>query len=173
MKGTVIFLAALLVSGDLFSQDTIVWSAGTKLGWEDFVGKADAASPFVAVSVSGIQYKLRFGGNGMSDSVFVVFYRTESWVKTRTAGELVHEQGHFDITEVYARKMRKRLQDFVPRQGSLELQLGMLYDEVERERDAEENRYDRETKHGGDAGRQAVWNKKILDDLDELEEFGQ
>jgi hypothetical protein len=49
----------------------------------------------------------------------------------------------------------------------------VLYDEIESERDAEEKLYDRETKHGSDAGRQAVWTKKIGSDLDELEEFEQ
>jgi predicted secreted Zn-dependent protease len=172
MKRIFTCLAVCFLYGRAFPQDIIVWSGDTKLTWADFTGKADSGSPFVAVTVSGIQYKFRSDSRGMSDSVFAVFYKAESWVKGSTATTLAHEQGHFDITEVYARRMRKRLEEFVPRRGSLARQLESLYEEVERERDVEEDLYDRQTGHGSFAVRQTEWAARIQKELKEMEGFG-
>lgn len=153
------------------SQDTIVWDSATKLTWGDFQGKIDSNSPYSASTVSGIVYTFRLTGDGYSDSITAVFYRSESWVRVRTDAALTHEQGHFDITEIFARRLRKRLQAFVPGRGSLGKQLKQLYDEVEGERVTTENLYDAETKHSADAGRQVNWNERIRKELKALEEF--
>ncbi len=94
-------------------------------------------------------------------------------MKDRAAGALIHEQGHFDITEIFARKLRKRVQEFVPKRGDLGHQLRLLYDETESERDAMENLYDKETKHSIDAVRQAYWNGRIQKELKDLEKFSE
>jgi hypothetical protein len=170
-------LLLILVVGSVslrsICQDSTVWNAGAKLTWADFKGKVDSGSTFVAVTVSGIQYKLRFDSRGLSDSVFAVFYKAESWVKVPTDRELVHEQGHFDITEVFARRLRKRLEEFVPKRGSLGHQLELLYDEVESSREAEQQLYDLQTGHGSNAVRQAEWEVRIEKELKELEGFGE
>ena len=166
-----IFLFALSVSGRSFSQDVIAWDTAGKLTWADFAGKADEKSPYNAVTISGIFYKIYPGSDGYRDSIIAVFYKSESWVKGRTESALIHEQGHFDITEIFARKLRKRLQEFVPARGDLNHQLNRLYDAVESERDAMENLYDKETGHSADAVRQTRWNVRIRNELKALEEF--
>jgi hypothetical protein len=171
VKGLVIFLAALFFSGELRSQDIIVWDSTVKLTWADFAGKADPKSSFDAATVSGIRYKLNLSGEGLTDSVAAVFYKAESWVRRRTEGALIHEQGHFNITEIFARKLRKRIEEFVPRRGDLAHQLNLLYDEIESEREVMESLYDRETRHSADARRQAYWNARIQKELKELEKF--
>jgi len=167
----VFLLFGFFICEKAVSQDVLVWDSATKLTWGDFRGKVDSNSPFSASTVSGIVYKFRLSGDGYSDSIAVVFYRSESWVRVRTDAALVHEQGHFDITEIFARKLRKRLQTFIPGRGSLGKQLKQLYDEVEGERVAIENLYDSETKHSADAKRQANWNERIREELKALEEF--
>jgi hypothetical protein len=171
VKKIVIYLLALSVSGKSFSQDVIAWDSAIKLTWADFAGKADLGSPYNAATISGILYKIYPRSDGYSDSIIAVFYTSESWVKDRTESALIHEQGHFDITEIFARKLRKRLQEFVPRRGDLNHQLNLLYDEMERERDAMENLYDQETGHSADPVRQARWNVRIRNELRALEEF--
>ena len=173
MKGVFIFAVALFFSGRSLSQDVIVWDSATKLTWEDFLGKGDQTSPFAAMTSSGIYYRLKTSSDGYSDSVVAVFYKTDSWVRRPSQGSLMHEQGHFDITEIYARKLRKRLEEFVPKRGDLGHQLKLLYDEVESERDAMENLYDKETRHSADAVRQADWNIRIRKELKELEKFAR
>ena len=150
MKGMAIFLFALSVSGRSFSQDVIAWDSATKLTWADFAGTADRSSPYNAVTISGILFKINPNSDGYSDSIIAVFYRAESWVKGRSESALIHEQGHFDISEIFARKLRN---------------------EAESERDAMENLYDKDTKHSIDAVRQAYWNGRIGRELKALEEF--
>lgn len=157
----------------LYSQETIAWDSATKLTWADFRGRVDNSSPFSASTASGIVYKFRIDGEGYNDSITAVFYKTESWVRIRDEKDLIHEQGHFDITEIFARKLRKRLREFVPKRGSLGKQLKQVYDDVEREREATENLYDAETRHSADADRQAYWLGRIRDQLKELEEYGE
>jgi hypothetical protein len=166
-----IFLVVLCFCGRLLSQDVIVWDSAARLSWGDFLGKADPKSPWNAATVSGIVYKLNLNGQGLTDSVTAVFYKSDSWVKDSTADGLIHEQGHFDITEIFARKLRKRIQEFVPKRGDLAHQLMLLYDEIESERKAMENLYDRETGHSADAVRQAEWNVRIRNALKGLEKF--
>jgi hypothetical protein len=140
----------LFASGRSFSQDVIAWDSATKLTWADFAGTADRSSPYNAVTISGILFKINPNSDGYSDSIIAVFYRAESWVKGRSESALIHEQGHFDISEIFARKLRN---------------------EAESERDAMENLYDKDTKHSIDAVRQAYWNGRIGRELKALEEF--
>jgi hypothetical protein len=170
VKGMFIFLAVLFFFGRSFSQD-VVWDSATKLTWADFLGKADQKSPFAAMTSSGIYYRLKTNSDGYSDSVVAVFYKSDSWVRRRTESALIHEQGHFDITEIFARKLRKQLEEFVPKRGDLGHQLKFLYDEVESEREAMENLYDKDTRHSADAARQADWNMRISNELKELEKY--
>jgi hypothetical protein len=111
VKKIVLFLLALSVSGRSFSQDVIAWDSATKLTWADFAGTADRSSPYNAVTISGILFKINPNSDGYSDSIIAVFYRAESWVKGRSESALIHEQGHFDISEIFARKLRKRLRE--------------------------------------------------------------
>jgi hypothetical protein len=167
----VILLAVLQVFDWTDAQEVIVWDSAAKLTWGDFQGKIDSASPYSASTVSGIAYKFRLAGDGYSDSIKAVFYKGESWVRLPKDYALIHEQGHFDITEIFARRLRKRLQAFVPKRGSLGQQLKRLYDEIEGGRVAMENLYDAETKHSADRERQVEWNEWIRKELKALEEF--
>lgn len=172
MKGVAFFVVVLLVSGASDAQNVLAWDSAAKLTWADFQGKVDVASSFSASTVSGINYKFQLNSDGYSDSIVAVFYRAESWVRFRNDDGLAHEQGHFDITEIFARKLRKRIREFIPKRGSLSQQLKQLYDEVEADREATESLYDEETKHSADGERQAYWKEKIRDQLKELEEYG-
>jgi hypothetical protein len=72
------------------------------------MGRPDISSKWVAVCPASI-YVRGFRENGMPN--FLVtnsFIRNQAWTKdTTSAGTLQHEQLHFDIAEIYARKIRK------------------------------------------------------------------
>ncbi len=171
MKRIVFFLAVFFIGRGAYSQEVLAWDSAEKLTWEDFQGKVDSSSPYSALTVSSIIYRFRITGDGYSDSIRAVFYRGESWVRIPKDGALAHEQGHFDITEIFARRLRQRLQSFIPKRGSLGRQLKKLYDEVEAERVAMESLYDMETKHSAEGERQAEWLERIRKELKALEEF--
>lgn len=171
MKRLVIFLVVLLSAGSAFSQDMVIWDSTTKLSWADFLGQADTRSTFSAVSVTGIYYKIKLGPFGFGDTILAVFYKQDSWVRDSSEAQLVHEQGHFDITEIFARKLRKARMEFIPRRGDLHQQLNQMYDDVDKARDTMERLYDQETRHSADAVMQRRWNERIRKELAELGEY--
>ncbi|MBW2962857.1 DUF922 domain-containing protein [Mesonia aestuariivivens] len=75
---------------------------------------------------------------------------------------LTHEQLHFDISELYARKMRKILSEFHPKTlNEAKLQLKRIHHKVERERIYFQNTYDKETQHGTLTKQQQRWQKRV------------
>lgn len=151
------------------TPNEIFWNSTKPLQWSDFQGKPRAWSVFVAQTVSVIEQTYSCDGDHFSYSIKAKFNRKKSWTKTNQNAEvLLHEQKHFDLTEIYARKMRKtysRLEN--PCQYTME-DLGKIYDEYFLELRHMQTLYDIETDHGLDKADQKIWNKKIEVQLEEL-----
>ncbi len=78
---------------------------------------------------------------------------------------LEHEQIHFDIAEVTARKIKARFADFknaCDEAGGTDAIQRMVV-QVDRELQEEQQRYDRETGHGTNARAQDQWRRRIRD----------
>ena len=95
--------------------ETISWSPDIKLGWNDFRGKVPQNARAAAITASGISYQFSTRGTGdmveLDYRVSTFFYPYKSWYQPHLCDSLIlsHEQLHFDISELFARKMRKRL----------------------------------------------------------------
>ncbi len=90
----------------------IAWSASAPLTWADFKGKPDnTAIGIAALTCSIIEYKYHCEGDKLIYSVEAKFNKLQSWAREESKNEhiLEHEQLHFDITELYARKLREKL----------------------------------------------------------------
>lgn len=93
-------------------EKEIEWSASRKLTWDDFKGPPDIEKypDALAATNSGFGYANSinlFKANKIH--VKTIFYTNTSFVlpKGRNDYVLRHEQIHFDITEIYSRKLRK------------------------------------------------------------------
>ena len=163
----------------LAQESQVHWNPEDKLEWTDFRGRADSANPFSANTSSGISYgwSLRKSGNEASDftyNVFAFFVPEKSWVKEGKASLhlLAHEQLHFDITELHARKLRKQLKNFDPDSvKDLKATLQKMYREVEMESKKMQEQFERESAHSQNEEAQLKWQEKIKDQLQLLEEF--
>lgn len=96
-----------------------------------------------------------------------------SWViKKYETGELLkHEQLHFDIIELFARKLRKRiLNTKITTKGTQE-QLKKLQTDLQNEENAYQNLYDKQTDHSRNKQKQKEWGEKIAKELKELEDY--
>ncbi|MEO5776395.1 MAG: hypothetical protein ABIQ27_05795 [Flavobacterium sp.] len=93
------------------NNDTIVWSGKNRLTWDDFKGSPDNPKVYVkANTASGIYAKqIRVAGKVKIRKYKIqsYFMKNNSWTKVHDEKVLKHEQLHFDITELYARKLRK------------------------------------------------------------------
>lgn len=160
------------------AQDTIKWSPETLLTWDDFKGEP-GSDEFGAVSSVGHCWNVDFLGLGNVDFVEVTvqayFMKSKSWRHPEKCTDvlLAHEQLHFDIAELYARKLRKRLTEELEYGSQQEVNARVLQivDEVEREREATQDLYDAESDHSRDEEGQAKWVEKIALELQELEDY--
>src|SRR5262249_44372894 len=101
-------LVVILLSAAALPGNFIYWSAEKKLTGSDFQGRPDPASSMKAMTHSGIAYSWQCANGTLTYEVIARFDRSKSWMRPGAETKLLlHEQKHFDITEIYARKMRK------------------------------------------------------------------
>jgi len=79
---------------------------------------------------------------------------------------LSHEQLHFDITELFARKFRERLKT-VKNDTDIKKKVRKIFAEINRELNTFQNKYDRETNYSRNIPEQLLWNEKIAEALSE------
>jgi len=92
----------------------ILWIADRPLTWSDFEAEPDYDNDFIkALTASSIRYSYGCKDGEIDFQIDAIFKKDQSWVKevARTSYHLGHEQLHFDITELYARKLRKVLKE--------------------------------------------------------------
>jgi hypothetical protein len=143
------------------------WAVDRPLTWSDFDGPPDVASPAVALSVYVLTYDVGCDGGVFKARVVSSFLPRVSWVRTAHLLDasadrtLHHEQRHFDLSEVQARRARLALRTLSEPCTRSDDELDALLADFGR-RDAEiQRRYDRETAHGTDLGGQARWDRQI------------
>ena len=161
----VLFLFPLAPS---FAQQrgTLAWKAGEPLQWSHFKGKPDATDKVHgAVTFAGFDIKVEkisFPGGTIRFKARAVFDQQRSWVK---AGEpdshlLAHEQLHFDITELYARKLTKKL-NALQLKSKDKAQIKKWQNYYFQAQMETQKQYDRESVHGLHFEMQEVWRELI------------
>ena len=84
---------------------------------------------------------------------------------------LSHEQGHFDIAEIYARKLNKALKQYSFNVKTSPKEVPAMYQQIMKEEGQLQNQYDSETDFSRDKPQQAIWLEKIQRELDKLKEY--
>ena len=173
------FFILLLVSctNASFKQDdgekVIVWQKDHKLSWSDYQGKPQHR--FAAASTVYSMYRHIYKGSDGSlyASIKAYFYPMDSW-KGRYLDDalLAHEQKHFDIVELYARKLRKQLMQVkVKNEEDAQQKLDSLHKIIDDEMDAYQDKYDKETDYSMSHDEQAAWIKRIDTAIDSLSAY--
>jgi predicted Zn-dependent protease len=153
--------------------ETITWSPDAKLTWSDFHKSLTGNSIEASYSVCGIN--ISANPEKVDDHTYLIdvhafFSKTLSSKTTEkdilTNNVLKHEQGHFDITEWYARKIRKELSEATyTNTDDFFSQVQNIYNKVNSECTAKQKEYDRATNHSMNVKGQERWNKTIADGL--------
>ena len=158
------FLMIIFTIGFLHgsSQDTLSWKPGFRLTWNDFRGKPDLRSSFLALSSTGISYRIIYNSNTYQLDAEAFFVKSNSWRKSKAdSGLLRHEQAHFDITEIYSRKLVKIKIDLNTETKEFEKIIAEKAQKIIDEKNAFQKLYDQETKYGTDRAKQEEWLEKI------------
>jgi hypothetical protein len=90
-------------------DDKILWSSKKKLVWDDFKGIPDTSSTNIgALTSSEIEIVYNETINGVPKYLLKChFIKSKSWTRVNDIPTLLHEQLHFDIDELFTRKVRK------------------------------------------------------------------
>lgn len=152
-------------------QQYIEWNEFYKLSWDNFEAKpsedifGDAGT---AVKIVARPYK---AGKKIGYNVYVLFDRSKSWTFEKDPNLLAHEQLHFDIAEVTARRIRKKVVEFSARDEKDLSSYNKAINKLLEESNEIDRRYDMETLHGAIASKQAYWQAQIEKELKLLDAY--
>ena len=152
------------------TKDRFQWMEHAKLSWDDFKGEVNATQDeSAAATCCSIGFKTNAPTPGGKQEIIVynTFYVNRSWVRTdaRITSILDHEQGHFDLCEIYTRKLRDRMQDIDLSTPGIKQTLMQIYTDLSREYEARQQAYEQETIHGTDIATQKRWQQMIAEEL--------
>jgi len=100
-------------------------------------------------------------------TVRTYFYPQKSWYKPEICNAVIlsHEQLHFDIAEMFARKMRQQLAA-TRFTSNIKAEVREIYEQINRELADFQRQYDRETDFSRYVAQQEAWNDAIKEALD-------
>jgi len=145
----------------------IVWSAERRLTWADFQGPPDMRSEAVAITATVVDYQMSCTGTEFTWHIVSRFMPRSSWVKPshllirQSAQTLLHEQAHFDLSEVHARRARGTLRRLSDPCALTDDQQNALIQGFHQQGGLLQSQYDRETAHGTDLPRQREWEGRV------------
>jgi len=150
------------------SDEKIFWDEELAFNWDLFKERKKAYSFIKAMTFSGIMYEVDVRDEQVIINTEAYFIYGKSWVMAgyKKPHLLAHEKIHFDIAEIYKRRLdkicnayRTTYDEFIKNELNLELQRD--FDKVFEEMDDFQEKYDLETKHGTDSIMQKKWEKEI------------
>lgn len=166
------FFTFLLAAFTGIEQASLIdWTPSRKLTWEDFKAPPDPASTNAALTSSSINVEFGYDDEELQYSIKCRFDKNKSWVRIRNQAILLHEQGHFDIAEIHARRLNQALKAYRFNAKTVSDDVNRIYDSVMVLHHTVQNEYDQETDFSRNKERQAIWLKKIADNLQELKMY--
>ena len=175
----IVFISLLFAkqaTGQQYTDSFMLWAPDKKIAARDFKHPVDSIAikrgvPFKASSLLDIKMDVQQfdeDDTAFSYNIYPVFFRYLSWLYDTT--QLPHEQLHFDISEVYARKMRRCIQLMKKDPDNyewLKIKLNELYYDHAKYHVL----YDKETHSGKFVNMQLLWNRNIATQLDTLKKY--
>jgi phage tail-like protein len=159
---------------DILLTKEISWDPNKPLKPEDFNGTPPKNSDNDAES--SVYFKFYWDKDKKAWIVVAVFDKDSSWMKDdatkKDSAVLHHEQRHFDIAELYARKLRKRIKELSEKDRTQE-NIDKIAKELADEMEKEQNKYDEDTNHGTDADKQKEWDQKIDKEMQEYKDYAK
>ncbi len=168
-----LILSFVLVLGFANAQDKIFWDKERKLDWLDFQSKTGpSASKTAATTFCGISYSLNSSTKKFTNKqvkIHSFFVPSKSWAHRdhKTDLILMHEQSHFDIAELFARKFRKAISGRSLDAKTLHSYYEKTYDDYK----AYQQQYETATNHGRIRDKQYEYSQMIDEEIERLADF--
>lgn len=152
----------------------IEWSDTLYLKWSDYKYRSSRGKKYPSMALTSVFHSVRGGMKAGKPNfqVKVLLVKEDSWTSdSMNIHLLAHEKLHFDIAEVYGRKIRKQIA-ILGNRGSKDLSEYKRYIKYflnEFKRTSLE--YDKETEHGQDFQVQLKWFNVVSSELQRLHEY--
>lgn len=150
-----------------------------KLTWDNFKAPKNYKSlsdKSAAYTFCGISYEVTKSGNPKGKAevkVKAFFVEDKSWKKMPNPGNylLQHEQLHFDIAEIFARKIRKMVTEKIKTTEDFDRYFKTEYNQLFQEYSDFQTTYDRETQNSINHEKQEFYHQKVAQMLRDLEDY--
>ncbi len=183
-------LSSIAHAESLAQSREIQWSVKRPLRWDDFLGTVDtdASTENIALTATLLRWSYEYEIERDNHSCFyqitdlyaqAIFNQGDSWVKPshRTAVVLNHEQGHFDLTQIYKLIFDERAHHLIDFRNTCEgdtieeaveftegravVQAETLFEDVWQSYRSTQETYDDQTHHGILMETQSLWTERI------------
>lgn len=149
----------------------IKWSLDKKLSWRDYLAEPDNRSGAAASTSTQIGFEYHIRDNNLTFNITCYFSKEKSWGRYKNDYILSHEQGHFDIAEIFTRKFYKTVKEYKFNERSYKNDLKDIYTNAMKEKERFQQQYDSETDYSRNKPKQEEWLKKIEKMLEETKEL--
>jgi hypothetical protein len=169
-----LILIAIATNAQVFARDAdglIEWNEYYQIQWEDFQGKPSQNSMGDAGTAVAIKAKPFYIKGQIMYDVHTYFNRKKSWCRGKSESLLEHERLHFDIAELYARMIRKKITDLnAAGVRNIDAYNSAIQSLLEKSNEADQ-RYDLETLHGALSKKQLFWETRVKEQLQGFKDF--
>jgi hypothetical protein len=152
---------------ELPANEAVWFWSPERLTWQDYQGEANYHLEDVAALTSSGIVSWKGCKNGKIDfEIRAYLDKKESWVKPEayTSYHLSHEQGHFDITEIYARRLDVALKERAfdcGEEEEFEEFINLFLEDWQRT----QKQYDLDSGFSTYPTQQAIWLEKIRNEI--------
>ena len=174
----ILFFVFSIISSPSAEEVKIIWSEEYKLTWSDFKASKTTTSDYVASTSSGISYTYSYTYTDTQTRIITNiiitsnFYPYKSWYNKKEVSDYIlkHEQTHFDISELHARILKKRVAK-ITFSETTDTELEFLYYKTEKERITMQHRFDGESNHSKNKEKELEWEIYIAQQLKKYERW--
>jgi hypothetical protein len=150
-----------------FEEDFIKWQENRKLTWDDFKAAPVKLGNTAAMTTTHLGFSYNVVNGKVTYKIDCRFEKNKSWGLVKNDWILKHEQGHFDIAEIFARKLNKSVYEYQFNKSTFQKDLDAIYKSVVDEKEKFQQLYDNETDYSRNKSQQEGWFKKIENDLNQ------
>ncbi len=163
----------------MVNDSILEWNSKDGLSWSDYLGTPNEdvfGYAMTSYKIEIIPSDVLVDENDMvigyeNLSVKANFYKYYSWTIDRSNNLLQHEQLHFDIAELFARKMRKEYRKSQANKDASFNTYLELHNFFWKKCRKYQIKYDDETRHGLEEEINEKWIVKVNEELEVLKDF--
>lgn len=171
------FFCLLVITFTQPSEDSILWNENDRLNWSDFKGTPSSNINAVALTASGLtfDFSAKTSKTRLIEFKAIVearFYPDQSWYRKEHINSVVlaHEQLHFDITELHARKLRKQIAE-TSFTINIKREISKLRTTINKQLKEMQSKYDRDSDYSRSIETQKKWQTFVKRELDKLSKY--